>query len=174
MVKKKGKKVPLGALLVVAGLLLAATAAYYLFTVEPPPAANLVRIYFFSGDKLIPVPRPLAPTTAPLKQAIMELLGGPLPDETEQGVKTLVPAGTRLLHLYVKNGVAILNFNRKLENYGGGTDRIKGVIAQIVYTATEVAGVEKAWIWIEGNKELVLGGEGLVLDKPLGRADLRR
>jgi len=48
------------------------------------------------------------------------------------------------------------------------------MIGQIVYTITEVPGIKKVWIKMEGEKELVLGGEGLVIDRPLSREDISR
>jgi spore germination protein GerM len=83
-----------------------------------------------------------------------------------------VPRGTRALSFKVRGKTVIVNFSRELEKYGGGSTRLQGMIAQIVYTATDVPGIEKAWIWMEGEKELVLGGEGLILDRPLGRKEV--
>ena len=118
------------------------------------------------------VERPLDANEALLTKAFAELLSGPSETEKAQGISTQIPAGTKVLNILVKDEIVIVNFNRKLESYGGGSARLEGMIAQIVYTATEVPGVKKAWIWMEGKKELVLGGEGLVLDKPLSRRDL--
>lgn len=118
---------------------------------------------------MVAVERPLGADEEPLPKAMAELLSGP----KEAGLSTQIPTGTKILRLQVKKGTAILDFNRKLESYGGGSARVEGMIAQIVYTATEVPGIEKVWIWIEGEKEIVLGGEGLVLDRPLSRSDVR-
>ena len=50
---------------------------------------------------------------------------------------------------------------------------VEGIVAQLVYTATGLPGVEQAWLWVEGQSEVVLGGEGLVLDHPLSRRDVK-
>ena len=76
-----------------------------------------------------------------------------------------------MLSSRVEKRTAIINFNARLEEYGGGATHVRGMIAQIVYTATGLQGIDKAWIWVEGKKSIVLGGEGLVLDKPLTRED---
>lgn len=147
-----------------------ATGAYFwALTQQKQPS---VKVYFYKGDKLFAVERPLNAGDAPLQKAIEELLAGPSPDEKLEGITTQLPAGTRVLHMRARDKVAIIDFNRKLEAYGGGSARLEGMIAQIVYTATEVPGIEKAWIWMEGEKEVVLGGEGLVLDKPLSRREV--
>jgi len=157
--------------MVIAILAVATAAVVYFWALlqQKPPS---VKVYFYKGDKLFAVERTLNAGEAPLQRAIGELLAGPSPDEKLEGITTQLPAGTRVLRLRVKDQVAIIDFNRKLEAYGGGSARLEGMIAQIVYTATEIPGIEKVWIWMEGEKELVLGGEGLVLDKPLSRRDV--
>lgn len=136
---------------------------------QRPPS---VKVYFYKGDKLFAIEREIKAGESPAQKALGELLAGPNPDEKLEGITTQLPAGTRVLRIRVKGHVAIVDFNRKLETYGGGSARLEGMIAQIVYTATEIPGVEKVWIWMEGEKEVVLGGEGLVLDRPLSRRDV--
>jgi len=176
MSRKRRLKVRKRFWLLLALLLLAVAAALAGVYLRRQPAATpkvpVVNVYFFQAAKLVAVERPLTGIAAPLQQAIEQLLAGPTTGEAAAGLSTLIPRGTRALHLRVKNGVAIIDFNRKLEAYGGGSARIEGMIAQIVFTATALPGAEKAWIWMEGEKELVLGGEGLVLDKPLSRSEL--
>ncbi len=150
---------------------IAIAAATYLW-VALQPKGTAVKVYFFKGEKLTAVERPLSANEAPLSKALTELISGPSETERGQGISTQIPRGTKVLSMLIKDDIAIINFNRKLENYGGGSARLEGMIAQIVYTATEVPGIKKVWIWMEGEKELVLGGEGLVLDKPLSRRDL--
>ncbi|MFA4843707.1 MAG: GerMN domain-containing protein [Candidatus Margulisiibacteriota bacterium] len=132
----------------------------------------VVRAHFFKGEKLIAVERPLKPDTPPLKQAIEALLAGPTPQEAAEGITTQLPAGVKIRSIKAERDIAIIDFSGRLEAYGGGSNRVEGLVAQIVYTATAVPGISKAWIWLAGEKEVVLGGEGLVLDKPLGRGEL--
>jgi spore germination protein GerM len=174
MVHRRQKKIPPG-LIAAALILLAAIAAivYYLSAPRQEQRAT-IKIYLTKGDRLVEVERPLVAKAPPLNSAMDALLSGPTEAEKAAGITTLIPTGARVLHQRVRDGVAIIDFNPKLENYGGGSARVEAMIAQIVYTATAVPGVEKAWIWVEGKKEIVLGGEGLVLDKPLGRSDLGR
>ncbi|MFA5113262.1 MAG: GerMN domain-containing protein [Candidatus Margulisiibacteriota bacterium] len=174
MARKRPKKIPLSLLLASFVFATIILAALYYCSSAPQPKQPTVTIYLTKGDRLAAAERPLAKNDDRLGRAIAALLAGPTAAEKAGGLTTLIPGGTRVLHHRVKDGVAIVDFNRQLEDYGGGSARIEGIIAQIVYTATEVPGVKKVWVRIEGNKEVVLGGEGLVLDKPLGRADLRR
>lgn len=174
MARKRLKKFPLNLLLATLVFATIAITALYYCSRAPQPKQPTVTIYLAKGDRLVAAERPLAKNDDRLGRAIAALLAGPTETEKAGGLTTLIPGGTRVLHHRVRDGVAIVDFNRQLESYGGGSARIEGLIAQIVYTATEVPGVNKVWVRIEGNKEVVLGGEGLVLDKPLGRADLSR
>lgn|GEM_PF-3540953 len=138
----------------------------------PAQKEPAIKVYFLKEDKIFAVKRPLKGKEQPFKKAFEELLAGPTQAETQQGITSYLPLGLKLLGFWREGPVVILNFNRELENYGGGTSRLQGMIAQIVYTATEIPGIEKVWIWMEGEKELILGGEGLVLDHPLSRREI--
>jgi len=133
-----------------------------------------IKLYFYRGEELTMVRRPLSPDRAPLEQALEALLSGPNGTERAAGLQTMIPPGTKALSAKTEKGTAAIVFNRRLEAYGGGSSRVEGMIDQIVYTITEVPGVKSVWIKMAGEQELVLGGEGLVIDKPLSRADLRR
>ncbi len=173
--KKKGARTTKINLPVIIGLaaLGAIAGALYYFTLAEKSGPSLT-VYFSRGERLAPVRRPLRPEQAPLKAALAELLAGPSPAERAQGIETLIPPGTRTVAVKTEGQTALIVFNRKLENYGGGSARVEGMIAQIVYTATEVPGVAKVWIKMSGEKELVLGGEGLVIDRPLSRGEVGR
>lgn len=165
--KKKNSTILAAAIIIVA---VVAAAVWYFWAAAPKSPS--VKVYFFKGDKLFAVERPLTAGDAPLRKAVEALLTGPNPIERLAGVTTQLPAEAGVLYLRIKGDVAIIDFNRKLEAYGGGSARLERMIAQIVYTATDAPGIKKAWIWMEGEKEVVLGGEGLVLDHPLGRKDI--
>lgn len=166
--KKKRRRL---AILLIAALAIGVAVAIGLFwlTREKP---HTVKVYFLKGDRLVAVERPLKPNESPLRKTVTELLSGPSAKEKEAGYSSLLPAGVKVLGIKAQDKTAIVDFNRRLEAYGGGTARLEGMIAQIVYTITDVPGIEKAWIWMEGEKEIVLGGEGLVLDHPLSRREV--
>ena len=141
--------------------------------VRVPDKGPQLRAYFFKDEKLAAVERQPNPDLPPLKQAITELLAGPSERERGAGFTTMIPAGVRILRVKTDGAVAIVDLSRELEEYGGGSAKVEGMIAQLVYTATGVPGIDKAWIWVEGQRSVVLGGEGLVLDRPLGRQDVK-
>ena len=133
------------------------------------PKTDQIKAYFFNGEKLIGVKQELKAGEVPLTRALQELEKGP-----GQGLSTLIPKGTKILGIRQDKKVAIVNFNNKLEQYGGGSARVQGMLAQIVYTATSVKGVDKVFILINGKSELVLGGEGFIVNRPLSRRDISR
>jgi germination protein M len=48
-----------------------------------------------------------------------------------------------------------------------------GRLAQVVYTLTQFSTVDAVRFQLDGQPVTVFGGEGVVLDKPVGRADYR-
>jgi len=166
--KKKTRKRIVQAIVFLTALIILSTLGYLYFANQKESGIN---IYFFKGEKLVAVERALHSDESPLAQALQDLFAGPSQEEIDQGIITQLPGGIKLLSFKVKQGVAIINLNSRINAYGGGASRVMGMIAQIVYTATELPGIEKVWIWVEGKKEVELGGEGLVLDRPLTRND---
>ncbi|OGC21485.1 hypothetical protein A2291_03845 [candidate division WOR-1 bacterium RIFOXYB2_FULL_42_35] len=162
---KKSQKLLKRALVVGLILWLAFYVFQLCFNIEEGRAIN---IYFVKGDSLIAVERPLLVTEAPLNEAIRSLLAGP----EQEGLSTLIPKGTKALSIKQKDHLAIINFNNKLEEYGGGSARVQGMVAQIVYTATDIPGIDKVQLLINGKEQVVLGGEGFIIDKPLSRKEV--
>ncbi len=150
-----------------------ALIALFVWANWQPAKTPTLKAYFFKEEKLFAVERKQVPERPPLQQAIEALLAGPTEAEQRAGVSTMLPSGIKLRLAKTDRSLAIVDLDRRIENYGGGSAKIEGLIAQIVYTATELPGIEKVWIWVEGQKEIVLGGEGLVLDRPLGRQDVK-
>lgn len=157
----------------IAGLLFLLLAALGWFLYTSTPSTPTVKIYFLKGEKLIAVERPLLNNQDPLKAAAHELMRGPTAEEKKAGLFSEIPAKAKIQKVARENSTALVSFNPELEKYGGGSARVQGLIAQIVYTFTEVPGVEKVRILIGKKGEVVLGGEGFVIDKPLARQDIK-
>lgn len=137
---------------------------------------NEVGLYFVKNGALVLVKRTLTqdePLPQKLNSAISELLKGPNLQEKTSGYSTVIPRNVQLKKAAIVNGLAHLDFSKELANYGGGTATVQTIIGQIVYTATEFKEIKKVKFFIEGkDEEIVLGGEGFIIDKPLGRNDL--
>jgi len=107
---------------------------------------------------------------SPMSTAVRTLLKGPSADELNDGMLSLVPAGTQLLSAYVQNRTAYMNFSDEFQFNSMGSEGIKGQLRQIVYTATEFDTVDSVQILINGKKVQYLGGDGFFVGKALGRS----
>lgn len=105
---------------------------------------------------------------ATLRGAIEALLIGPTPEERERGLSTEIPAGTRLRALTVREGVATIDLSEAVGS-GGGSASMLGRLWQIVYTGTQHPAAPQARLHIEGEERRGLGGEGVLIDRPIGR-----
>lgn len=164
--KKKKFRGLLAAVLLAA--VLGACAVLFLTAEKQPSKAS---IYFFKNGSFIPVGRAVPQKANPLFFAAEELLRGPSAKERKSGYFTEIPAGTRLRHVHRQNDTVMADFSKELEEYGGGAARVQGLLAQIVYTLTDISGAKNVQILVEGKTETALGGEGYIIDKPLTRKD---
>lgn len=131
-------------------------------------------LYFFKDGKLISVQRDYQ-GAAPIPAIALEfLLAGPNGEEAQKGYYSQIPSGVRMLGVWVENKIARADLSRELEQYGGGAARVQGILKQIVYTLTEFPQISKVKILIEGHEREYLGPEGYIIDRPLGRKDLRQ
>jgi germination protein M len=146
-------------------------------TAGPTGETITIRAYFFLGSfvdnaGLVPVLREIPKTQAVGAAAMAELLDGP--NDAELGARpamyTTIPDGTRYLGLHIDAGVATVNLSKEFEA-GGGSASVLGRLAQVVYTLTQFPTVKAVRFELDGEAVTVFSGEGVVLDKPVGRAD---
>jgi hypothetical protein len=98
------------------------------------------------------------------------LLAGPTAAEANAGLATSVPAGTKLLGISIKKGVATVDLTSQYQS-GGGSLSMKARLAQVVYTLTQFSTVRAVLFHLDGEPVNVFSGEGIVLDHPVGRKD---
>lgn len=140
-----------------------------------PAETMIVRAYFVLGGDpgsagLVPVLRTIPKTTAVAGVAMDVLLAGPT--ATEAGGRTItsaIPAGSRLLGLTIKDGIATVDLSTEFDS-GGGTASMQYRLAQVVYTLTQFSTVKSVVFQIEGETVTVFGAEGIVLASPVGRS----
>ena len=139
-------------------------------TLPPPVETSDVVVYFARGEQVGAAHR-VVPKTPRIGAAALEaLLAGPTVLEQEAGLGTLIPAGTRLLGLTIEGGVAVADLSREFES-GGGSLSMRMRIAQVVHTLTQFPTVERVGFLLDGEAVEGIGGEGVVVDPPVGRAD---
>jgi spore germination protein GerM len=148
-----------------------------------PHRPQAVSVYFVHFDaagrtgSLVAVARPVAAaTSAPgeshaarvLTAAFDELLAGPTPEEIRQGIVTEIPKGTVLRSARVDRAIALVDLSRGFAG-GGGSASMLARVWQVVYTATQIPGVDAVQILVDGHHVDALGGEGVMIGTPLHR-----
>jgi spore germination protein GerM len=137
------------------------------------PQTVRVSVYFVGvvdgAVTLVPVERAITArgTSAVLRGAYEALLAGPAPHEGARGLATEIPAATRLRGVTIEDGVATVDLSDALGE-GGGSMSMQARVWQIVYTGTQL-GVRQVRIVIDGAERTALGGEGVLIDRPLVR-----
>jgi sporulation and spore germination protein/immunoglobulin-like protein involved in spore germination len=137
-----------------------------------PDALRAVTIYFSDAEamRVVPVTRYADPDSGLARGAVRALLAGPDSAERARGLATAIPPGTRLLGLTIRDSVATVDLTRAFEA-GGGSASIRMRLAQLVYTLTQLPGVRRVRLHLEGQAVEVFSGEGLDVSRPLDRGD---
>lgn len=105
-----------------------------------------------------------------IKFAIDCLIAGPRQNEKTKGVYSEIPAGTRVISINETKDKVVINLNSAFEN-GGGTDSIYKRLYQLIKTAKRNTD-KPVYLYIEGNKAEVIGGEGIMINQPLNEKSL--
>ncbi len=105
-----------------------------------------------------------------IKFAIDCLIAGPRQNEKAKGVYSEIPAGTRVISINETKDKVVINLNSAFEN-GGGTDSIYKRLYQLIKTAKRNTD-KPVYLYIEGNKADVIGGEGIMINQPLNEKSL--
>ncbi len=151
-----------------------AAIALVVWATEIRPVDNRVMIYFTGpadgSHTVVPIERTVRGRGADaiLRGAIEGLLAGPTPDERSRGVSSEIPTGTRLRALSVREGVATIDLSEAIGS-GGGSASMLARLWQIVYTGTQHPAAPQVRLLIEGQERRALGGEGVLIDRPIGR-----
>ncbi len=132
----------------------------------------LVLYYQDRNGFVIPATRRIEKVEGIAKAALSCLVDSALNRETLQyfGLYPVLPEGTRVLGMTIKEGIATVDFNEKLLEYEDQKTE-RNIITSIVYTLTEFNTISKVRILINGYQVDVLKFETDV-SEPLGREDV--
>ncbi len=109
-------------------------------------------VYFRRGQQLVAVGR----AGAGLAEALRALVEGPTSTELAAGIRSDVPVGTRVLHARVDRGVAVVDLTTGFAAAAPGvTD---GRVAQVVFTATGLPGVDGVRLRVAGVERSAVAG----------------
>ncbi len=139
-------------------------------TTAPAPEQVDIDVWFVRDERIAAASRSVVPP-AVARAAMTELLQGPGEDETAGGLSTSIPAGTSLLGLRIADGVAEVDLSGEFAS-GGGSLSMLTRVAQVVYTLTGFPTAESVRFLIDGERVESIGGEGVIVDPPLTRADV--
>lgn len=142
-----------------------------------PVETMVVRAYYvLDGDAgvtgLVPTLRVVPKTTGVARASMEALLDSDKIHKTYPQVETAIPAGTKLLGISIKNGVATVDLSREIEA-GGGSASALYRLGQVVYTLTQFSTVRSVLFQVEGQTVTTFGPEGIVLEGPQARKDFR-
>ena len=126
-----------------------------------------LRVWFLAGGELQAVER----QAGSVARALELLLQGPTARERARGLRTAVPAGTRLRGVAVRRRVVTVDLAGR---FAAGLDEraLRARVAQLVRTVTGVPGVRAVRVLVEGGVPVGLF-PGYDLRRPLGPAAVR-
>jgi germination protein M len=113
----------------------------------PETAPAIVTVYFLRDGKVGAASRAVVAGPQIGRAAIMELLEGPATPERAAGLKTAIPAGTRLESLSIADGLAKVRLSE--------TELTGEIVAQVVFTLTQFPTVRKVVFGVAVDEERV-------------------
>lgn len=148
-------------------------------SIEPLPqkdnkqAVQLVSIYFTDVDNgsIKKITKELPQGQEKLQFAIKELLKGPDFKEKSQGYSSEIPKGTRLLSIKDEGSLIIIDVSDEFQ-YGGGTESQYTRLTQLIKTVVAQKAEKPVYLYINGQKAEAIGGEGIIINQPLGENSL--
>jgi spore germination protein GerM len=147
-----------------------ATTAASTPTEESSSETITLAVYFLRDEKIATAHRQVPATRQVAAAAMQELLAGTNQVESDAGLDSAIPAGVEYLGTEIADGVATVNLSGAFDD-GGGSFSMQARLAQVVYTLTQFPTIESVLLQLDGQPVEALGGEGLMIDQPLTRAD---
>lgn len=105
-----------------------------------------------------------------IKFSINSLISGPRPEEKQRGVYTEIPSTVHVLNINEHSDRVIVNLDSSFVN-GGGADSLYKRLYQLIKTV-KLNSVKPVYLYIDGHKADVIGGEGIMLSQPLSDSSL--
>ena len=144
---------------------------------EPSKKIRRSRVFFVNVDEngsvsLKGIVRPVYYIDSPLTDTLKSLLQGLSADDVRSGLLSLVPEGTELRGIAIREGTAYIDFNESFRFNSFGGEGYKSQLQQIVYTATEFQTVKSVQVLVNGERLSYLGPESPYVGDPLSRESL--
>jgi hypothetical protein len=124
-------------------------------------------VFLVQSGCVVPVARTL--TEPGLDATLSRLFEGPRESEVAAGYRTAIPPGSELLSVRQADGTALIDLSGSFVEVAGEEQIL--AVAQIVLTATEAPGVERARFALEGSSVEVPAADGTLVTGPLTADD---
>ena len=140
-----------------------------------PSTPNTYRLYFLKlspEGRMEPASfaRELPAGSTPLAATLKALMLGPTLQDKALGALTLIPEGTKLLSVRLKDKTALISFSDEFRQNTSGLEGLAGQLKEVVWTATQFGSVDAVQILINGQTVDTLGDGALAIASPLTRS----
>ncbi|MBE7713263.1 MAG: hypothetical protein E7Z87_05930 [Cyanobacteria bacterium SIG26] len=105
-----------------------------------------------------------------IKFAVNSLVRGPKQEEKTYGVYTEIPSNAHVLNISERADKVIVNLSSDFVN-GGGTESLYKRLYQLIKTVRLNSDLP-VYLYIDGQRADVVGGEGIMLSQPLSNSSL--
>ena len=105
-----------------------------------------------------------------IRFAVNALVRGPKPEEKLRGVYTEVPLDAKVINITEQPDKIIVNLNSAFVT-GGGTESLYKRLYQLIKTVKLNSNLP-VYLYIDGQRADVVGGEGIMLSQPLSNTSL--
>ncbi len=105
-----------------------------------------------------------------IKYAVYALINGPKTEEQKKGIYTEIPKDTQVISIKEYNDHIIINLNSSFVE-GSGTESLYKRLYQLIKTV-RLNSLLPVYLYIEGQRADVVGGEGIMLTQPLSNSSL--
>jgi hypothetical protein len=141
-------------------------------TTQPPPTLPIptetAAIYLIGPERLEKVERSV-PAPRNLGTVLATLVQGPTSAESRRGLRSSIDAQSSVVSTLSEGPTAVINMSNGFSGIGV-QNQIAG-LAQLVFTATELPGVQNVLIQVDSQAISVQRGDGSTTSQPLTRAD---
>ena len=105
-----------------------------------------------------------------IKFSVQALLNGPKPEERQRGVYSEIPHSAQVINVSEYNDRVVVNLNSSFVNEGGA-DSLYKRLYQLIKTVNLNSDLP-VYLYIDGHKADVVGGEGIIINQPLSKSSL--
>lgn len=145
-------------------------------TIDPLTAAprfSATSVFLLDNDDYLVEVRRQLPGDVRVVSSIGSLLTPPSEAEVNNGLRSAISSTTELRGVIgPEDGLVTIDLSSEISDVS--PDSVRLALAQIVYTATAVPGVDRVLFQVDGEAREVPNGEGQSTAEPLSRADYRQ